>query len=136
MEEFKGDKRSKEYKKWKKKHSESNKGWGDSVEKVLEKTGVKKVVEFIAGEDCGCDERKDKLNHLFPYYRPECFTEEEFNYLSDKVDNLKTVTPEVQQELIKIYNRVFHQNAETTNCGVCFANGVWAKLQRAYKEYL
>ena len=64
------DKRTKEYKEWKankeKEDEASSKGLGDSVEKVLKATGVSDVVKFIAGEDCGCDERKEKLNDLVP----------------------------------------------------------------------
>ena len=47
-------------------------GLGDTLEKVFEKTGIKKLVKFIAGEDCGCDERKKKLNKLFPYRKISC----------------------------------------------------------------
>ena len=57
------------------------KGLGDTVEKVLEATGIAKVAKWVLGEDCGCDKRKAKLNYLFPYYKPECLTEEEFKYL-------------------------------------------------------
>ena len=42
------------------------KGLGDLVEKVTEKTGIKKVVESVV-KDCGCKERKDKLNDLVPF---------------------------------------------------------------------
>ena len=77
------DKRTNEYKEWKsskeKEDETSSKGLGDSVEKVLKATGASDVVKFIAGEDCGCDERKEKLNDLFPYKNPQCFTEEEYN---------------------------------------------------------
>ena len=65
MSEFKGDKRSKEYKAWKAKHEKASKGLGDTVEKITTATGIKKAVKFIAGEDCGCDERKEKLNKVF-----------------------------------------------------------------------
>ena len=40
---------------------------GDKVESILEATGISKLVKFIAGEDCGCDERKAKLNDMFGY---------------------------------------------------------------------
>mgnify|MGYP003123993136 FL=1 len=57
------DKRTKEYKEWKKKFNKENTiGLGDIVEKVTEATGIKKAVKFIAGEDCGCNERKEKMN--------------------------------------------------------------------------
>ena len=32
-----------------------SKGLGDTIEKVTKATGIKKLVEFVAGEDCGCE---------------------------------------------------------------------------------
>lgn len=57
------------------------KGLGDTVETVVEKTGIKKLVEiFVDGKDCGCEERKQKLNELFPYrFKARCLTEQEYN---------------------------------------------------------
>ena len=58
-------------------------GLGDTVEKVLQATGIAAVAKYIMGEDCGCDERKQKLNDLFPYIKPECLTEDEYNFLTE-----------------------------------------------------
>jgi hypothetical protein len=47
-----------------------SRGLGDSIEKVTQMTGVKKVVETISkkmGKDCGCGKRVDNLNRMFPY---------------------------------------------------------------------
>jgi hypothetical protein len=48
-----------------------SKGLGDTVEKILRATGVKTVVKTVINgigvEDCGCDERRDTLNRIFPY---------------------------------------------------------------------
>ena len=47
-----------------------SKGLGDTIEKITKATGVKKVVNKIAkatGKDCGCEERKEILNSIFPY---------------------------------------------------------------------
>ena len=47
-----------------------SKGLGDTIEKITKATGIKKVVDKVAkatGKDCGCGERKDTLNRLFPY---------------------------------------------------------------------
>ena len=56
------DKRTSEYKEYKK-----SKGLGDDVEKVLKATGIKALAKVILGKDCPkCDERKSKLNNLFP----------------------------------------------------------------------
>ena len=112
------------------------KGLGDTVEQVLEATGIAKIAKWALGEDCGCDERKAKLNYLFPYYKPECLTEDEFNIL-DKyyTEGKSTVTSETQQELLVIYNRVFHQQMNLTSCSSCFKNNLHKKLERVYIEY-
>ena len=128
--------RNKDFKTFKNNYNKSSKGIGDTVEKITKKTGIKKVVKFLSGEDCGCDKRKETLNNLFPYHKPECFTEDEFNYLSDRVGKLNKVTPGEQKIILKIYNRVFHQNVEMTTCGPCFLNEVWSKIERIYKEYI
>jgi hypothetical protein len=44
-----------------------SKGLGDTVEKVLEQTGVAKAVKKVFGKRCGCQKRKEKLNELVPY---------------------------------------------------------------------
>ena len=47
-----------------------SKGLGDTIEKITKATGVKKVVNKIiktTGKDCGCNERKEILNNIFPY---------------------------------------------------------------------
>ena len=45
-----------------------SKGLGDSIERITEITGIKKVVDKITGEkDCGCNKRKEALNKKFPY---------------------------------------------------------------------
>ena len=45
-------------------------GLGDSIEKIVKATGIKKVVNAVSkatGRDCGCNKRKQTLNRLFPY---------------------------------------------------------------------
>jgi|9_EtaG_2_1085328.scaffolds.fasta_scaffold08529_2 hypothetical protein len=124
----------KNYKNFKKKYDKKSKGVGDTVEKITTATGIKKITKWLAGEDCGCEERKQKLNYLFPYNQPLCFTEDEYNYVTEKIDN-KTITPDEQIQILTIYNRVFKENVSTTSCSSCFVNNVWNKLKRIYKEY-
>ena len=48
-----------------------SKGLGDSVEKFTKATGIKKVVDTVSkatGKPCGCGQRRDNLNRMFPYY--------------------------------------------------------------------
>ena len=47
------------------------KGLGDIVALVTKYTGIKWVVKKIWGEDCGCDERQEKLNKVFPINKPQ-----------------------------------------------------------------
>tara|TARA_R110000772_G_scaffold486_1_gene1779 strand:+ start:1000 stop:2433 length:1434 start_codon:yes stop_codon:yes gene_type:complete len=44
-----------------------HKGLGDSIEAFTKFTGIKWLAKKILGEDCGCDERQEKLNKLVPY---------------------------------------------------------------------
>lgn len=46
-------------------------GLGDLVAKVTEVTGIKAVVEAVAGKDCGCAQRQQKLNDMFPFQTPK-----------------------------------------------------------------
>jgi hypothetical protein len=67
------------------------------------------VVKAVVGEDCGCDERKEKLNKMFPYKRePECLNEEEIAYLSTGVLKKRTLTYDDRVQIATIHARVFN----------------------------
>lgn len=108
---------------------------GDTIEKVTEATGIKKVVEFIAGEDCGCEERKEKLNKLFPYAGMACLNEGEYQYLSS-FQPWKKVSLEMkdQQALLDIYNRVFSKRKTISRCSKCWVN-IIKDLKGVYDTY-
>ena len=110
-------------------------GLGDTIEQVLEVTKIAKVAKWLLGEDCGCEERKEKLNKLFPYAKPKCLTEEEFTYLTEsKVLAKNVLIPSEQRELLKIYNRVFSQKRQPTSCGSCLREVVNG-LNKVINEY-
>jgi len=110
-------------------------GLGDTIEKITEATGIDKVVKFIAGDDCGCDERKEKLNKLFPYNKPNCLIEDDYNYLTNFFkENPNQITPLVQRDLAGIYLRVFKIHLESSNCPSCWRDYI-SQLQKIYKEY-
>lgn len=52
-------------------------GLGDIVEAVTEATGIKSLVKAVAGDDCGCDKRKEKLNAAFPLLSNKRMTDEQ-----------------------------------------------------------
>lgn len=112
-----------------------SKGLGDTVEKVLIATGIDKVARFVMGEDCGCEERKEKLNKLFPYAKPKCLTEDEFNtldvYFKKKTN---TLTSNEQRSFIAINNRVLSQKLIPSTCSSCLRDLV-SKLRIMYNEY-
>jgi hypothetical protein len=110
-------------------------GLGDTVEKVLEVTGVSKVAQWLLGEDCGCDERKSKLNALFPYRKPECLLKDEYEYLKEWYSETRySMKPTEQKELLRIYNRVFKVNMQPTSCGSCLRD-VMNKLEILFNTY-
>jgi len=110
-------------------------GLGDTVEKVLEVTGVAKLAKWVMGEDCNCDERKAKLNALFPYRKPKCLLKDEHEYLTQWYSEKRySMKPTEQKELLKIYNRVFTVNMQPTSCGSCLRD-VMNKLEILYNSY-
>jgi hypothetical protein len=144
------DKRSKdyrEYKEWKASFpkvdytkfnenvSKEPKGLGDIVAKVTEVTGIKKVVKFLAGDDCGCDERQAKWNEIPMFKRktPECIQEDDYNYL---INFFKTTVSKVKMSdysrIVTIHNYIFKTNEPTkTSCNSCAA-----KITNRLKIYL
>jgi hypothetical protein len=110
-------------------------GLGDTVESVLKATGIDKVAKFLLGEDCGCDARKEKLNALFPYKKPLCLTETEYEWLKDWLPKkINRVIPSDQVQILAIYNRIFHQRNEYSTCGTCLAS-VIDELKVVVKTY-
>ena len=128
------DKRSKEYKQWKK--SQKSEGLGDIVEKITEATGIKKAVKWLAGDDCGCDERKEKLNNLFPSrYKAQCLQEDEYKWLDKWFKVGKGVMrPTEQKEMLIIYNRVFNARQQFTTCSSCLRD-IIKRMDQVYQAY-
>ena len=113
-----------------------SKGLGDDIEKITEATGIKKIVEWAWGQDCGCKERKEKLNKMFPHSKkPECLKQREYNFL-DRIYKAKSrvLSREDNQELYRVYNRVFNTKKVSTTCGSC-VKSVINELKKIYDEY-
>jgi hypothetical protein len=111
------------------------KGLGDTIENVFQATGIDKIAKFVLGEDCGCDERKEKLNKLFPYKKVNCLEENEYNYLTTFFER-KTdqITPVEQSDLLAILNRLFNTKHEPTTCSSCWRDYI-NQLKKVYEEY-
>ena len=109
-----------------------SKGLGDSVEKVLKATGIDKVAKKVLGDDCGCEERKEALNKMFPYAKVRQFTEDEMSIYESVIPRIKgTISGQDQATLVKLYNKVFNANKKTSSCGSCVQQTV-AQLAKVY----
>mgnify|MGYP003657852445 CR=1 FL=1 len=121
------DKRTKEYKEWKK--QQKAEGLGDIVEKITEATGIKSAVKWLAGDDCGCEERKEFLNNNWLA-----------EFLAEHWDNdterwSKGINNHSKVKLIKMYNRVFKVKQDTgTTCGSCIRD-IADRMKRVYEAY-
>ena len=110
-------------------------GLGDTVEKVLEVTGIAKVAKWLLGEDCGCDERKARLNEIFRYRNPLCLTEQEHEWLKEWFSkNTDVVRPSEQKMLFDIHSRIFQVRNELTSCPSCVISRV-NDLKKVFNEY-
>jgi NAD(P)H-nitrite reductase large subunit len=108
-------------------------GLGDTVENVLETTGIAKVVKSVLGENCGCGERKELLNKLFPYKQAECLNEEDNEWLTNFFSTTNNqLTPKQQNKVIEIYKNVFNQHIQPSNCGSCWRDRI-NELKQVYE---
>jgi hypothetical protein len=119
---------------------------GDAVEAVTTATGIKAIVKHMVGEDCGCDERKEKLNEwgnkiqdkIATFFRRNTIkplTPEEYEYLDTFFSRPKlTMKPSEQYRMLEINNRVFSQRLQYSTCGSCVQSMV-NQLKHVYDAY-
>lgn len=115
-----------------------SKGLGDTVEKVAKKTGVKKVVEKVF-KDCGCQQRKEWLNNMFPYYNKvkNCMTQEQYEAFKDfKERDPKKLEDADQQMIHSMYCSIFAVNVKPcVGCSAAQWKQFIIRLDRVFKEY-
>lgn len=110
-------------------------GLGDTVEKVFRKTGIDKVAKAVLGEDCGCDKRQELLNDLFPYKKYNAPTDEELDIIKWLFEQRKsTISGSMVKEVYAVYNRIFNDKLQPTNCSSCF-KPVKQKLLKIHNEF-
>jgi len=132
------DKRTKTYREYRdnfiEKHANDSKGFGDTLEKILEATKVKNAVEWIGGKDCGCKERKEKANKVFSYKIIQCPTEDMYNYLKEyfSTPQRTDITGPQQTEFNRILTHVFQRKFKRLGC--CYGDRL-NLLKKLYQEY-
>jgi len=115
-------------------------GVGTTIENALEAAGVKKLIEiFVDGKDCGCDQRKEKLNQLLPYrFKARCLTEQEYN---DYKVFIETRTLKLSWEQIEyvcdLYSSVFSLTKWRlcAGCSVKLLIAMIDKLDKVFEAY-
>lgn len=116
-------------------------GLGDKVEAMLEATGIKKLVEWATdGADCGCEERKQKLNMIGKYKVQRCLEKSQYEYIDRFFKTWDGYTgPDYHtlNELAKIRNSVFAIKYQKPNpmCKACVL-GIINPLQKLHEQYI
>jgi hypothetical protein len=132
-EKVKNEKIDLEYEEIKKGYQDKNIiGAGDVIETITKYTGIKKVVELVSGEECGCDERKKKFNERKSWKRKNinCITKEDYKWTVD--NNIKKKSKWKREEIVRlvnIYNHVFKTKIKPTSCSSCVKSYTTKLLQ-------
>ena len=117
-----------------------SKGLGDMIDSITTKTGIKKVVNKISeatGIPCNCEERKQKLNQMFPNFRNiRQFTEDEIKIYDEVVPGIELrqrLNAEEKTIIATLYNGVFGQNPQWKTCSPCNKQ-IMDNLKKVYEK--
>jgi len=100
-----------------------SKGIGDDIAKLTKATGIDKLAKKVLGDDCGCEERRKKLNQMFPHFRNiRQFTEDEIKIYEDiipVIEKNKQIKAEQKIVINNLYKSIFGNKPKWSNCGNC-----------------
>jgi hypothetical protein len=113
-------------------------GLGDTIEAITTVTGIKAGVEMLSKAldwDCGCDERKERLNQLWSYRKPQCLNQEDYEYLKDFFAKPQSsISPKIQWDLTDIYFRIFNIRLEQSSCASCWRDYI-SQIRQVYNVF-
>tara|TARA_R110000751_G_scaffold199821_1_gene304623 strand:- start:30 stop:401 length:372 start_codon:yes stop_codon:yes gene_type:complete len=114
-----------------------SKGLGDKIAAVTKVTGIEKVVKTFFGDDCGCDERRDRLNKMFPNRKINQMDEEQQTFFREvlqvKYRSHANLDKAVGTQFYKLYNDVFGVKKKRTSCSSC-NKGMYIELLKVYES--
>ena len=114
-------------------------GLGDTIEAITEATGIKAGVELLSKAldwDCGCDARKEALNKLWSYRKPQCLEEEDYKYLQEFFSKQQNeIPPKTQWDLTDIYFRIFGIRLENSSCSSCWRDYI-GQIRQVYNVHV
>ena len=144
LKNYKGDRRSKEFRLMKEEFASQKeiRGLGDVINVITEATGIKALVKAVAGEFCGCEERREKLNNLLPRGRKQVksLTEEEHTEYGLFMNTRKQGRLEANEVkyLMTLYTKIYNRKWAKVRCTQCALKGrvqeAMSDLDRAYNN--
>lgn len=113
-----------------------NQGLGDKVAAVTKATGIEKIVKTFFGDDCGCDERRERLNKMFS--RPvKMMDEEQRKFFEDEImtryKSGQNLTKHIGDEFYKLYEELLSKKKKRTTCTSCNKN-MYIELLKIYES--
>ena len=111
-------------------------GLGDKVAAVTKATGIEKIVKTFFGEDCGCDERRQRLNKMFS--RPvKMMDEEQRKFFEDEImtryKSGQNLAKHIGDEFYKLYEELLNKKKKRTTCTSCNKN-MYIELLKIYES--
>ena len=103
---------------------EQSKGIGDDIAKLTSAIGIDKLAKKVLGEDCNkCEERRKKLNQLFPHFKNiRQFTEDELKIYDEVIpliEKTNNITREQKPIINALYKGVFGNTPQWKSCSPC-----------------
>jgi len=99
-----------------------SKGIGDDIAKFTKATGIDKLVKAI-NPSCKCEERRKKLNQLFPHFKNiRQFTEDEikiYDEVMPVIEKSQRITKDEKVIVNALYKGVFGNNPTWKSCSPC-----------------
>jgi hypothetical protein len=104
--------------------TKKSKGIGDDIAKLTSAIGIDKLAKKVLGEDCNkCEERRKKLNQLFPHFKNiRQFTEDEIKVYEEAILPIESrghLTREEKTIVNVLYKGVFGNNPKWKSCSPC-----------------
>jgi hypothetical protein len=114
-----------------------SKGLGDSIAKITKATGIDKLTKKVLGDDCGCEERRKKLNQMFPYVSTiRQFTEDELKIYDEVIpiiEKTEHITKEQKPIVNTLYKSVFGSPPQWKSCSACNKK-IMENLKKVYDK--
>tara|TARA_R100000278_G_scaffold92603_1_gene70603 strand:- start:2906 stop:3298 length:393 start_codon:yes stop_codon:yes gene_type:complete len=126
--------------------SKKSKGLGDTIKKFTSATKIdklaKKIAKAVGKDDCGCDERQEKLNKMFPYKTEEreydenspMYLKQEILCVWEKIKDGQAPDVKTKKRFVELYNTIYKTKYKpTTNCGSCL-HTMWKGIKSLYEK--